>query len=109
MPEESGNPYYKEALDSRSLELGVTPQLDFNDLWNTYTRRKVELASYIDVAKQNGADLIGPGFDSFYDGLHGDVSRVELMACLPNGWKPSEAAEERPELDYVQWPLCPSK
>ena len=103
----SGNLQYKEMLENRVQNLGITPKLASWEGWKMYTRNSLETSSIM-IPKRTSASCMGTGFDMLYDGSQCDASQVELIACLPDEWKiPEDDEEEMKELDYVEWPRPP--
>jgi hypothetical protein len=100
---ESSNLYYKAALERRASELDITPGLEIYQEWKRSTRRNVEY-SHNTILKSMSTTRIRADFKLFYDGIDCDVSRVELLACLPEEWKLPADREVYTELDYIDWP-----
>lgn len=98
-------PKFREIIERRLKELAFTPGADA--LCNMSPERNLA-RSTVDVPLQMDVNLVETTFSSgfkrnYMNGLQCDISRVELLACLPDEWKLPNGTGFA-ELDYVEWP-----
>jgi hypothetical protein len=98
-------PHFREVVERRMEELGCSPVAE-----GTFIMIPDRNLAYTSVCipERMNVDLVQTCFSSsfkaqFMNGVQCDVSKVELLACLPDDWKRPEGSGHI-ELDYIEWP-----
>lgn len=104
----SSSPYYKEALHKRIESTGVKPsEPSTGEGWKLHmsddTINFFRSSDMVMKVLESGAPE--KGFDAPYNGRQCDLSEVDTMMCVPEGWRLPESDErEWCTLDYKEWP-----